>query len=399
MNINEKTVLVTGANRGIGQALVTEALRRGAKRVYAASRQPLTHTDRRVTALTLDVTDAEQIQSAADGVDSLDILINNAGLALFDDLSDRAALEQHLAVNLFGTFGVTQTFLPLLTRSRGAIVNVLSLAAFAPVPVVPAYSISKAAAFSLTQSQRALLAGQGIDVHAVLAGPVDTDMSRDLDVPKASPASVAQAIFDGLENGEDEIFPDPMSQPMAQGWRNGPAKAFERANAALVPQPPANEHSFSTTFTVDQSPQDVFAAINNVRAWWSGDIEGNTDQLGDEFTYRYEDLHRSTQRIVESVPGERVVWHVEDAYLSFADDKTEWTGTDIAFDISRHGDRTEVRFTHVGLIPEFECFGDCSNAWGYYINTSLQNLITTGRGQPNDESTGTVGERATANHE
>jgi len=158
MTIADRAVLVTGANRGIGQALVEEALRRGAKRVYAGTRQPLAHLDRRVTPLTLDVTNAAQIQGAVERVESLDILINNAGLALYDDLSDRAAIEQSLAVNLFGTYGVTQAFLPLLTRSRGAIVNVLSVAALATLPIVQAYSISKAAAFSLSQSLRALLA-------------------------------------------------------------------------------------------------------------------------------------------------------------------------------------------------------------------------------------------------
>src|SRR6266566_3883693 len=157
MTIADRAVLVTGANRGIGQALVEEALRRGAKRVYAGTRQPLAHPDGRVTPLTLDVTNAAQIQAAVGQVESLDILINNAGLALYDDLSDRAALEQHLAVNLFGTYGVTQAFLPLLTVSRGAIVNLVSLSAFAAVPVLPAYSASKAAAFSLSQSLRALL--------------------------------------------------------------------------------------------------------------------------------------------------------------------------------------------------------------------------------------------------
>lgn len=140
MTIADKTALVTGANRGIGQALVEEALRRG-------------------------------------------------------------------AVNLFGTYGVTQAFLPLLTGSRGAIVNNLSLNAFAPLPVLPAYSISKAAAFSLSQSLRALLAGRGVRVHAVLTGPVDTDMTRGLDIPKASPESVARAIFDGVENGEEDLRP------------------------------------------------------------------------------------------------------------------------------------------------------------------------------------------------
>jgi NAD(P)-dependent dehydrogenase (short-subunit alcohol dehydrogenase family) len=238
MTIADRAVLVTGANRGIGQALVEAALRRGAKRVYAGKRQPLAQFDGRVTALNLDVTDAAQIQEAVEKVESLDILINNAGVALFDDLSDRAALERHLAVNLFGTYDVTQAFLPVLTRSRGAIVNVLSVAALAALPIVPAYSISKAAAFSLSQSLRALLAGRGVRVHSVLAGPVDTDMSRGFDVPKASPESVARAIFDGVEKGEEDIFPDPMSESMAESWRSGAAKALERQFAALVePEP------------------------------------------------------------------------------------------------------------------------------------------------------------------
>jgi NAD(P)-dependent dehydrogenase (short-subunit alcohol dehydrogenase family) len=238
VTIENKAVLVTGANRGIGQALVEEALRRGAKRVYAGTRQPLAHSDGRVTPLTLDVTNAAQTQAAVARVESLDVLINNAGVGLYDDLSDGAALEQHLAVNLFGTYGVTQAFLPLLTRSRGAIVNALSLAAFASLPIMPSYSISKAAAFSLSQSLRALLAGRGVRVHAVLTGPVDTDMTRGLDIPKASPESVARAIFDGMEKGDDDIFPDPMSESMAESWRSGATKALERQNAALVAPKP-----------------------------------------------------------------------------------------------------------------------------------------------------------------
>jgi NAD(P)-dependent dehydrogenase (short-subunit alcohol dehydrogenase family) len=234
MTIADKTVLVTGANRGIGQALVEEALRRGAKRVYAGTRRPLAHPDGRVTPLTLDVTNAAQIQAAACQVESLDILINNAGLFLADDLTDRAGLDQHLAVNLFGTYGVTQAFLPLLVQSRGAIVNNVSLMALAPLPLTPAYSISKAAALSLTQSLRALLAGQGVRVHAVLTGPTDTDMTRSLDIPKASPESVARAILDAVDNGDEDIFPDPMSRSMADSWRGGAAKALERQNAALV---------------------------------------------------------------------------------------------------------------------------------------------------------------------
>lgn len=238
MTIANKTVLVTGANRGIGQALVEEALNRGAKRVYAGARQPLTHGDGRVTPLTLDVTNAAQIQRAVDEVDSLDILINNAGVALYDDLSDRAVLERHLAVNLFGAYGVTQAFLPLLTGSKGAIVNNLSANALAPLPLIPAYSISKAAAFNMTQSLRVLLAARGVRVHAVLTGLVDTDMTRGLDIPKASPDTVARGIFDGVENGQKEIFPDPMSESLAQSWRSGAAKALERQYAALLDAEP-----------------------------------------------------------------------------------------------------------------------------------------------------------------
>jgi NAD(P)-dependent dehydrogenase (short-subunit alcohol dehydrogenase family) len=237
MSIANQVVLVTGANRGIGRALVEEALRRGASRVYAGTRlPPLAHPDARVTPLTLDVTSRAQTRAAADQVESLDLLINNAGIGLYDDLSDRAVLERHLAVNLFGTYGVTQAFLPVLIRSGGAIINNLSMMAFAPVPLTPAYSISKAAAFSLTQSLRALLAGRGVRVHAVLTGPTDTDMTRGFDIPKASPESVARAIFDGVEKGEEDIFPDPMSASMAESWRGSAAKTLERQYAALAEQ-------------------------------------------------------------------------------------------------------------------------------------------------------------------
>jgi NAD(P)-dependent dehydrogenase (short-subunit alcohol dehydrogenase family) len=241
MTIEGKTVLVTGAGRGIGRALVAEALARGAARVYAGMRQPAEHPDGRVTPLILDITSPEQIREAAGQVESLDILINNAGVFLYDDLSDRAALERHLAVNFYGTYDVTQAFLPALIRSRGAIVHIGTIAALAPIPLTPAYSVSKAAAFNLVQSLRILLAGQGVRVHAVLSGPVDTDMVQDLDVPKSSPESVARAIFDGIDDGEEDIFPDPFSQALAEGWRTGVAKALERQNAALLNAAPVTE--------------------------------------------------------------------------------------------------------------------------------------------------------------
>jgi NAD(P)-dependent dehydrogenase (short-subunit alcohol dehydrogenase family) len=237
MTVEGKTVLVTGANRGIGQALTAEALARGASRVYAGTRQPLAHPDARVTPVTLDVTSTEQVQAAASQAGPLDILINNAGIALPDLLTDPAVLERHLAVNLFGTHAVTQAFLPALIRSRGAIINILSVNSLAPLPVIPSYSVSKAAALSLTQFQRAFLAGQGVSVYAVLAGPVDTDMTRGVDIPKASPESVARAIFDAVDNGEEDIFPDPLSAPLADSWRNSAPKMLERQFAQTVPVP------------------------------------------------------------------------------------------------------------------------------------------------------------------
>lgn len=136
--------------------------------------------------------------------------------------------------------------------------------------------------------------------------------------------------------------------------------------------------SFTIGFTVDQTPAEVFAAITDVRAWWDGAIDGSTSSLGDSFTYRYEDMHRSTQQITELLPDRRIVWHVTDAELSFVRDKTEWTGTDIIFDITPKGDKTELRFTHRGLVPAVECFDDCSSAWGFYIGACLRSFIATG---------------------
>ncbi len=238
-SIANSAVLITGSNRGIGRALVEEALRRGARRVYAGTREPWAHSDPRVLPLTLDVTSAADIRAAAEAVESLDVLVNNAGIALYDDLTDRSVIERQLAVNLFGTYAVTEAFLPQLTSSRGVIVNNLSLNSLAPLPIIPAYSISKAAAFSLTQSLRALLAAQGVSVHAVLTGPVDTDMSRGLEIPKPSAASVAGGIWDGVEKDEEDIFPDPMSAAIAEGWRSGAVKEFERQCAAMIAPVPA----------------------------------------------------------------------------------------------------------------------------------------------------------------
>ncbi len=140
---------------------------------------------------------------------------------------------------------------------------------------------------------------------------------------------------------------------------------------------------FTTTILVDQTPEEAFNAINNVRGWWSEEIEGNTDKLNDEFTYHYKDVHNCKMKLIEVVPGKRVVWLVLDNYFNFTKDKNEWKGTKISFEISKQGSKTQIRFTHLGLGPEYECFDICSNAWSQYIHESLLGLITTGKGKPN----------------
>ena len=144
-----------------------------------------------------------------------------------------------------------------------------------------------------------------------------------------------------------------------------------------------NNQNFTSTLLVGQTPEEVFNAINNVRRWWSAEIEGGTEKLNDEFTYHYEDVHRCKMKLIEVIPGKKVVWLVTDNYFNFTKDKSEWKGTKISFDISKKGNKTQLRFTHLGLVREYECFDICSNAWGQYIQHSLRNLITTGKGQPN----------------
>lgn len=140
---------------------------------------------------------------------------------------------------------------------------------------------------------------------------------------------------------------------------------------------------FTTNLLVDKTPEEVFKAINNVQGWWSGEVEGNSDKPGAVFTYRVPDAHFSKQKVTEFIPGKKITWHVSEANLSFVKDKKEWNDTDITFDITKKGDKTEIHFTHKGLVPDYECYNACSNAWGMLINSNLRNLILTGKNQPN----------------
>ncbi len=146
--------------------------------------------------------------------------------------------------------------------------------------------------------------------------------------------------------------------------------------------------NFTTSFTVDQSPAEAFAAITNPRRWWSEAIEGTTEKLGDEFFYANGDIHHCTMRLTEVVPNKRVTWHVLDNHFGFTKDEREWTGNDITFDIRTVDGKTEIQFTQHGLVPEYECFGVCKNAWTGYINASLKSLIQIGKGAPNPSDSG-----------
>ena len=149
-----------------------------------------------------------------------------------------------------------------------------------------------------------------------------------------------------------------------------------------------SNQNFTTTLLVNQTPKEVFNAINNVRGWWSEEIEGNTDKLNAEFKYHYEDAHRCKMKIIEFIPNEKVVWLVLDNYFKFTKDKSEWTDTKIIFEISEKDGKTQIQFTHQGLVPAYECYDICRDAWSNYIKNSLRSMITTGKGQPNPKEGG-----------
>jgi hypothetical protein len=145
---------------------------------------------------------------------------------------------------------------------------------------------------------------------------------------------------------------------------------------------------FTTTIVVDQTPEKVFNAVINPREWWSEEIEGSTEKLNDEFTHHYKDVHISKMKLIEVIPNKKIVWLVMDNYFQFTKDKSEWTGNKIIFEISEKDNKTQLQFTQLGLVPEYECYDICQNAWSNYINNSLRSLISTGKGQPNPKEGG-----------
>jgi NAD(P)-dependent dehydrogenase (short-subunit alcohol dehydrogenase family) len=235
MDITASTAVVTGANRGLGRALVDALLERGAARIYAGARDLHSiRTDERITPVVLDVTDRAAIARLAAIATDTDLLINNAGTAAFAAAldADPDGLAREFAVNFTGLSDMIRAFTPILVQNQGALVNVLTLLAYAPAPPMAGYSASKAAAHSLTLSVRPALTRAGVSVHGVYPGGIDTDMLAGVDAPKAAPRAVADAILDGLAAGRQDIYPDPTSAQMSELWNRDP-QAFTAAFAAM----------------------------------------------------------------------------------------------------------------------------------------------------------------------
>jgi NAD(P)-dependent dehydrogenase (short-subunit alcohol dehydrogenase family) len=239
VKVEGAVALVTGANRGIGRALTEALLERGVKKVYATARDPESLRDLslgRLVPLRLDVTEAEQIAAVEEATSDVNLVFNNAGVALGGAIADPAALalaRREMEVNYFGPLQLLQCLAPTLARNGGgAVVNISSAAGLTNLPFLPTYSASKAALHSLTQAARMLLGAQGTSVFGVYAGPVDTDMIRALEMPKASPRDVAFAILDGIEAGHEDIFPDPFAVDFGRRFQSSP-KDSERQNAAM----------------------------------------------------------------------------------------------------------------------------------------------------------------------
>jgi NAD(P)-dependent dehydrogenase (short-subunit alcohol dehydrogenase family) len=239
MKIEGSVVLVTGANRGIGRSFVHALVAAGAKKVYAAARsvdslEELT-TDGRVVAVKLDVTNEDDVRAAAAKASDVTLLVNNAGVLDFGSVLEASpqAFERNFATNFYGVLATSRAFAPIVEKNGGgAIVNMHTLLAMASMPGFGVYNASKAAAWSLTQSMRAGLAGRGVAVHGVFPGPVDTDMLKGVPVAKASADDVAQAVVQGILRGDEDIFPDPMSASLYQAWRKD-HKAVEKQFAAM----------------------------------------------------------------------------------------------------------------------------------------------------------------------
>lgn len=238
MKLDNKTVLVSGANRGIGKSLVEALLKQNVKKVYATARNLSDlgiFNDPRVVAIQLDITNREHIRNAVAKASDVNVLINNAGALSFAGVvtGEPEALARDMEVNYFGTLSMVNGFAPVIEKNGGgAIANVISIVGLAAMAGIGGYSASKAALFSATQAMRAELKAKNISVHGIFPGPIDTDMAKEFTMDKASPQSTAQKIVEGIIAGQEDIFPDPMSANLSELWAKNP-KELERQFASM----------------------------------------------------------------------------------------------------------------------------------------------------------------------
>src|SRR6202142_3997539 len=333
--IEDKIILVTGANRGIGRALVEESLRRGAKRVYAGTRGALQHPDKRVTPLTLDVTKPGRIMKNQNYTASF--TVDQSPKEIFNAINNVRGWWSEEIEGRTDRAGAEWTY-----RYKDVHHCKMKIIEFIPGQKVVWLVVDNL--FNFTKDKTEWKGTEIIFEISKKGKKTEVRFTHQGLVPEYECFDVCSDAWGSYIKGslrnlivEGKGQPNPLEKVVAK------ARKMSRQD-------------YTTSFTVGQTPKEVFDAINNVRGWWSGEVEGNTDKLGAEFTYRVPDAHRSKQKVTDFVPGKKVVWHVSDARLDFVKDKNEWKGTEIVFDIAKNGDKTEVRFTHIGLAPACECY-------------------------------------------
>jgi len=425
-----KVVLITGTSSGLGWLMANTCAGQG-HRVYATMRDVRGRNAGKARALAqypnvevleMDVMDGQSVVDAVAVVmgreGRIDVVVNNAGVfavGITETFTD-GDLERVMDVDVKGPWRVMRAVLPYMRhRGTGLMINVSSAAGRFSAPFMAVYNSAKFALEGLTEGLHYEVKPLGVDVVMIQPGAFPTEIFgkimagsdaavideygelasvpeqigagvlRMFEAIKPNPQMVADAIVDliNMAPGERPLrtVVDPATGNIVETANRQVREQYMNFMTAIGMRSML-ERGFSTSFLVDQSPEEVFAAINKVPKWWSGVVKGDTGGHGSEFVYEVPDVHQSTQRVTEFVPGKKIVWRVTDASLNFVSNREEWKGTDIIFEIEGKGKQTEVRFTHAGLFPDMECYEGCSSAWGMLVNGNLRRLIMTGKTQP-----------------
>lgn len=447
--MEKKVILITGTSSGFGWLAATSCAALGHK-VYATMRDTKGRNADKAKALgqqanieilDVEVTDERSVRDAVETIikkeGRMDVVVNNAGVYATGIAETFTAddLDKVMDVDVKGPWRIIRAALPQMRRQgEGLIINISSVAGRFSFPFQMAYNTAKFAIEGLTEGLHYEVRSLGVDVVVIQPGPFPTDIFGKMltgsdatviagygdlaKVPeqigagigqlfetlKPNPQLVADAIVKLINTPTGKrplrTVVDPATGNFSEIANKHVKEQYENFLTAFGLQGLlSNPQDFTATIEVDQTPKEAFNAINNVRGWWSEEIEGSTDKLNDEFKYHFEDIHRCQIKVIEVIADRKIVWLVMDNYFKpgifdeashhlqsndrLTKDQSEWTGTKISFEIAKKDDKTQIRFTHLGLVPAYECFDVCSNAWNHYIRKSLLSLITTGKGQPN----------------